>query len=243
MQCDKALDDADGEYNGPEAKEKAAGALYQGASHACIAVQTGDQEAWRHAVADLAIARKGGLTSCLDRAVLSVLRSLVEAHLADPARQIVLDKPGPKSSACPFSIDLIDPNKGPVQGGNSVIIQGIGLHDWWVESVLFGEQDWEQDLDAEEEKNTISTVVPSAQVAGHVRVQVVMGTGERYEVPGGYRYEELKIEQIEPSSGPWKEGRRPSSRVPAWRHRRLNLYVSVTSRRSRSQQEPTRATA
>jgi hypothetical protein len=181
-------------------------AAYIGAAYACIAVSSGNPDAWRRAAANLAVVKKARLDNCLDRAVRSVLRELVDTHRADPDRKIVLAKPGPKHTACPFSIDAMDPKTGPVQGENTVTIRGMGLHDWWVESVLFSEQGLERHLWGTLEENSISITVPSAQKPGPVPVVLVMYTGERYEVPGGYTYVELRIEKIVPNTGPLQGG-------------------------------------
>jgi len=152
-------------------------------------------------VTSLRVARTGGLNSCLDVAVLSVLRSLVDIHLRDPGRTIELSRPSPRITACLFEIEKIEPRTGPVQGEDEAVIWGTGLADWAVKTVLFGEEPAEQVSKGPDIQASVLVSVPPVAKTGRVRVVVVMYTGERYKVPGGYTYVDEQAGAEDPTKG------------------------------------------
>ena len=88
----------------------------------------------------------------------------------------------------------------PLEGDTHTVISGTGLGDWLVETVLFGGKPADQVISntPEDHGNAVRVTVPSAVKPGPVKVEVVMKTGERYEVPGEYAYEKPANPEGEP---------------------------------------------
>jgi hypothetical protein len=96
----------------------------------------------------------------------------------------------------------IEPNTGPLQGKTEAVISGPGFAASAVESVRFGGQLPEQ-ISAAQNSDDLVLTVPKALTAGQVPVEVVMESGDSFEVPGGHTYLlDLKIEKVEPNTGP-----------------------------------------
>jgi IPT/TIG domain len=201
-----AREAATGYYGGPPGAEAATRALYRGAANACLGVRTGDKRAWAEAVEALPVAKGGGHTECLDDAVLAVLDQLVNVHVDRPDRLIQLIDAPPSTTACPFAVGSAQPDRGGMQGGTAVVITGTNLSATLIDRILFGDVSVVAVSDRPAPAGGTGVAVTSPQSpAGPatVPVVVVMKTGERYEVSGGYTYvEEAGPAEEGPEGGP-----------------------------------------
>jgi hypothetical protein len=99
--------------------------VYRGAGAACLAAFHGRTDLWAQAAAD-ARAAAGVSGSCHDGRVLTLLRTLVQAHEEDPG--VILrrsDAPGGELP-CPQILSL-SPDHGSVDGGYEVVATGKHL--------------------------------------------------------------------------------------------------------------------
>ena len=99
--------------------------VYDAAAAACLAALEGRTALW--SFAESVAARPVPMRDCLDRAVVSLLRRLVEIHREDPAAQL---RPKPAEAGetlpCPRIVRLI-PDHGPPEGGYPLHVVGVHL--------------------------------------------------------------------------------------------------------------------
>jgi hypothetical protein len=100
-------------------------AFYDAAAAACLAALNGRHELW--AYAEAVAARPLQPNDCIDRAVTTLLRRLVDIHRQQPAAQLRPKPARPGDTVpCPRMLQVF-PEHGPPQGGYPLRLVGVHL--------------------------------------------------------------------------------------------------------------------